>query len=303
MSFEVVNQLRKHRFIVVYHANCADGIASAWAVHSEFPYAELIPFSYQKDLSDDFLKLVTNAVVIIVDFSFGRQQLQKICERAKYVELLDHHVTAINSLDGFSADNFDMSSCRIDRSGCGIVWEWLHGSIPMPPLLSHVEDRDIWQFKLSDTKRVMAGLFSDKLSFEAFDSHAYNIVPLQTAGDVALRIQSTHVNSVIFQCKTEFLAGDYTVAIVNCNGMFASEVGDALSSLYHFVITYYHGNNGGCKFSMRSKGNINVANLCKRFGGGGHKNAAGYEDLVGEDAVKRLCHFMRNNDMAEILNN
>ncbi|MCX7857505.1 MAG: bifunctional oligoribonuclease/PAP phosphatase NrnA [Deltaproteobacteria bacterium] len=33
--------------------------------------------------------------------------------------------------------------------------------------------------------------------------------------------------------------------------------------------------NGKCKVSMRSKDNVNVGRICGKFGGGGHKNAAG----------------------------
>jgi phosphoesterase RecJ-like protein len=39
------------------------------------------------------------------------------------------------------------------------------------------------------------------------------------------------------------------------------------------------------KISMRSKGTVDVAQICSRFGGGGHKNAAG-------------CHI--NGDLKEV---
>jgi phosphoesterase RecJ-like protein len=41
------------------------------------------------------------------------------------------------------------------------------------------------------------------------------------------------------------------------------------------------------KISMRSKGAVNVASIANRFGGGGHKKAAGCVLEGGIDEVKR----------------
>lgn len=302
MSFEIVNNLRDHKMVIVYHVHCADGMGAAWAASYVFPYADVIPADYQKELSEEFLQSITNAVVLIVDFSFDADNMRRICERAKYVELLDHHVTALQKLVDFKADNFDMSSCKTTRSGCGIVWEWLHGTTPMPPLLAHVEDRDLWMFNLPDTKQVMAGFFSYEMKFDMFDIYAYWTEPLKAAGEIALRIEERNVTSIIDQCKREWNLQGYKIAIVNCNGMFASEVGSKLSKDHDFVITYFDDNKGARKFSMRSIGDINVANLCKEFGGGGHKNAAGYLDTSASRSLNRLLTFMDENDLSLILN-
>ena len=301
MSFEIVNSLRDHKMVIVYHAHCADGIGAAWAASCEFPYADVIPAGYQEELSEEFLQSITNAVVLIVDFSFDAGNMRRICEKAKYVELLDHHTTALQKLVDFKAENFDMSSCKTERSGCGIVWEWLHGSEPMPPLLSHVEDRDLWLFKLPDTKQVMAGFFSYEISLDVFDHYAYGTEPLKAAGEVALLIENRQVTSIIKQCKRKWNIQGYKIAVVNCNGMFASEVGSRLSQTHDFVITYFDDNEKGRKFSLRSVGDINVANLCKRFGGGGHKNAAGYVDTEAFRSLARLITFMEENDLTLIL--
>jgi oligoribonuclease NrnB/cAMP/cGMP phosphodiesterase (DHH superfamily) len=301
MSFEIVDSLRNHKIVIVYHAHCADGVGAAWAASCEFPHAEVIPAGYQKELSEKFLQSITNAVVLIVDFSFDADNMRRICEKARYVELLDHHITALQKLVGFEAENFDMSSCRTERSGCGIVWEWMQRNEPMPPLLSHVEDRDLWLFKLPDTKQVMAGFFSYEMKFDVFDHYAYRTEPLKAAGEVALRIEQKHIDSIIKQCKRIVTIGDYKIALVNCNGMFASELGSRLASEYHIVVTYY--DDGDCtrKFSLRSKGDINVSNICKHFGGGGHKNAAGFVAVSYRSSIPDLLRFLRESDLETLL--
>lgn len=301
MSFEIVNSLRDHKMVIVHHAHCADGVGAAWAASCEFPYADVIPAEYQKELSEEFLQSITNAVVLIVDFSFDADNMRRICEKAKYVELLDHHITALQKLVDFEAENFDMSSCKTERSGCGIVWEWLHGNEPMPPLLSHVEDRDLWLFKLPDTKQVMAGFFSYEMKLDVFDHYAYRTEPLKAAGEVASRIEQKHINSIIKQCKREVTIGDYKIALVNCNGMFASELGSQLASEYQIVVTYFDDDSYTRKFSLRSKGDINVSNICKHFGGGGHKNAAGFVATSYESSIPDLLNFLRESDLETLL--
>lgn len=54
----------------------------------------------------------------------------------------------------------------------------------------------------------------------------------------------------------------------------------ALSALFREI------GNGTWKVSLRSKGNLNVAAIAERFGGGGHRNAAGYRTDAGLAAAK-----------------
>ena len=47
--------------------------------------------------------------------------------------------------------------------------------------------------------------------------------------------------------------------------------------------------DNGCKLSFRSKGNIDVSVLSQKFGGGGHKNAAGaFVDFTLEETIKKI---------------
>lgn len=55
--------------------------------------------------------------------------------------------------------------------------------------------------------------------------------------------------------------------------------------------------NGGCKISMRSK-DIDVAEICGLFGGGGHKHAAGCTMKYNvEESVKKILHEIRKYEL------
>jgi len=45
--------------------------------------------------------------------------------------------------------------------------------------------------------------------------------------------------------------------------------------------------NGRWKVSMRSKGQVNVAKIAEVFGGGGHRNAAGFRIKADLEDVKK----------------
>ena len=47
----------------------------------------------------------------------------------------------------------------------------------------------------------MAGFFSYEMKLDVFDHYAYRTEPLKAAGEVALRIEQKHINSIIKQCK------------------------------------------------------------------------------------------------------
>jgi phosphoesterase RecJ-like protein len=77
------------------------------------------------------------------------------------------------------------------------------------------------------------------------------------------------------------------VSIVTVTGKMFEETGTSADDTENFVefpiiavgikvsILLRETGDGGCKVSLRSKGEINVARVAAEFGGGGHKNAAG----------------------------
>jgi len=77
------------------HQHCDDGFASAWIVNRlklgyEFHYG-----IYQQDPPD-----VTDRDVLLVDFSYKREVLEKMAEQAESVVILDHHKSARDDLAG-----------------------------------------------------------------------------------------------------------------------------------------------------------------------------------------------------------
>ena len=55
----------------------------------------------------------------------------------------------------------------------------------------------------------------------------------------------------------------------------------------HLAILFRHVSGGRIKVSFRSVGKVDVAELARRFGGGGHTKASGVAIVGGLDEVQR----------------
>jgi len=77
--------------------------------------------------------------------------------------------------------------------------------------------------------------------------------------------------------RFDTIAG-YQVPVVNLSDNI-SEVGNALCKRfpeYPFSVSYCDRSDGQRSWSLRSIGDFDVSDIAKKFGGGGHRNAAGF---------------------------
>ena len=119
---------------VLYHANCDDGFGAAWAARKKLGDAAVyVPVKY----GDPLPPTVTGERVYVVDFSYPRDVLETLADRCKVV-VLDHHKTAQEDLADLPFAEFDM-----ERSGAGMTWDYFFPGQPRPPLIDHIEDRDL----------------------------------------------------------------------------------------------------------------------------------------------------------------
>lgn len=268
------------KLLCIYHRGCLDGFAAAWAVRQHYG-ADNVEFHaaiYGEEPPD-----TTDRHVLLVDFSYKRDVLLQISAKARQVKIFDHHETAQDDLVDLPCnvhEVFDMS-----RSGAMITWDQLNPGTQAPLLFDYVQDRDLWQFKLPNSREVTAALYSYPMDFEVWDSLMNGgILPLITEGRAILRKHQGDVAALIKATARRAWFGTVEVPIANVPYMFASDVGHELSKGEAFSATYYDDENGR-RFSLRSSTEgANVAKIAEAFNGGGHKHAAGFR-LTREEAI------------------
>lgn len=266
--------------IVIYHGGCADGFGAAWCFH-HFCTKNNIGIDYYAGVYNRPPPDTSDREVFLVDFSYKKDVILKMLQTANRVVLIDHHKTALDDLKDVRHPNFSVYT-DLYRSGAVLAWDFLFPGSVRPSVLEHIQDRDLWKFELPNTKEIMAAVFSYDQDFEVWGKlMTYNeasIYTLYHEGITLLRKNQKDVTSVIQSSLRYQVINDITVPVVNCPYFLASDIGDILSKDHSFVALYYDTAQAR-KFSLRSskEGGADVSLIASKFGGGGHKNAAGFE--------------------------
>lgn len=309
------------RSVCYYHNDCFDGTAAAMVVKTAVKDVVLIPADYGNVPNVDD---VMDAVVYVVDFSFSDEVFELLLTLAEKVIVMDHHKSAKPILERAAELAKVLSPesqflYNVECSGALIAWSYFYPDRFTPPLILHVSDRDLWAFTREDTREVMAGLSVLKNEPETW----YAAIGLDSAGsvrDIEHRMETyrqhclsigqciltrdatiidallkNNVRTMQKQVPNPTIGEPYIVlncGVVNIPRQFTSE---AMSTLLasrpdlDFAVGYYRDGEGIFRYSLRSRSgsDVDVSDICKIYGGGGHKHAAGFkydprEDPYGE---------------------
>lgn len=287
--------------ICIYHGNCADGFGAAWAVWKRWGSSvEFVPGVYGKAPPD-----VTGKRVLMVDFSYKRDVLEQMGAVAKDITILDHHKTAQADLETFAifnpvnSDNIDLilkstqpglgnirAEFDMNRSGAVMTWEFCHRRAPVPRLLKYVQDRDLWKFDLSFSREIAAYVFSHPYDFRVWAEMAEDAegVELQSMIEQGGAIERKHhkdIAELLAQTTRPMMIGGQTVLVANLPYTMASDAAGKLAEGRPFGACYFDRPDARV-FSLRSRGDgADVSEIAKAYGGGGHKNAAGFQMPLG----------------------
>lgn len=273
--------------LVIYHANCRDGLTAAAIVLRAIPDAECLAMNYGEELPP--LKTLKNREIYIVDFSFPAEVMQTLCAAALRVVVLDHHKTAIEKLRGFSAPNCVLV-LNVAHSGAMLAWNYFNPGAVAPDMVKWVEDRDLWRFKYPETKAFNEGLFYELQTPEHFlqilemsdvshfDNDAYRCIEtildggkvLLQAKDFRVQAAVKHAHRYRFNNTLEVLASNSPTDQSEIGNELAKRSDNGIGMVY-----YVDGSRRQVNISLRSVGDVDVAKIAQGFGGGGHKNAAG----------------------------
>lgn len=279
--------------LCIYHGNCADGFGAAWVFARYADRAfDFHPGVYQNDPPD-----VEGRDVYLVDFSYKRHVVEAMRERCSRLVLIDHHKTALDDLAPLIESRAIESLCSIDHSGAMLAWQWFNGGneSELPPLLRHIEDRDLWRFALPYTREIQANVFSYPYDFAVWDElMAMDLGKLIAGGEAIERKHHKDIAELIGVVTRPMLIGGYMVPAANLPYTLTSDAGHRLAvgngtdaQPEHPFAACYWDTPDGRVFSLRSaKGGIDVSEIAKQYGGGGHRNASGYR-VPWEESCKR----------------
>lgn len=279
------------KVIVIYHGNCADGFGAAWVLRKAFaelplykvgpnaePWAnaEFYAGVYQTPPPD-----VTDCMVYIVDFSYKRDVILSMLEKCTRMVIIDHHISAITDLDSIVHPKLQ-TYFDVEHSGAMLAWLYFFGSPEPPVLITRIEDRDLWRFKFSDTREIQANLFSYPYDFDVWDQLMYesevSLHGMQKEGAAIERKHFKDIKELLKVGQRRAIIAGYDVPIANVPYTLSSDAGHIMDENEPFAACYMDTPEGRI-FSLRSRAGkgIDVSEIAKKYGGGGHKNAAGFK--------------------------
>jgi oligoribonuclease NrnB/cAMP/cGMP phosphodiesterase (DHH superfamily) len=269
--------------MLLYHGDCVDGFASAFACYyymktqNKKKKVTFIACQHQKPPPN-----VNGKNVLICDFSYKYDILKNMIMNANKLAILDHHVSAEKDLKNIPMKHkvFDKS-----HSGAYITWAYFFGENNIPLFIRYVEDNDIWAKRMPNTKAFTSFIFSVPKSFDIYqkfldDEYVTNTV-IQM-GEGMQKQNDSYINDGVKKAAVNFMLIDnklYFVADVNTS-ILKSEIGNAIFNTYpniNFAICHSKNSFTGENYlSLRSTDTASdVEVIASKFGGGGHRNAAG----------------------------
>jgi oligoribonuclease NrnB/cAMP/cGMP phosphodiesterase (DHH superfamily) len=268
---------------VLYHGDCIDGFASAFACYYYFKTNKIkrkinyIPCQHQKPPP-----MLDGRNVLICDFSYKHNILKDLIKSSKNLIILDHHQSAEKDLKNIAKEN---KVFRMDHSGAYITWAYFFGEDNVPLMIRYIEDNDIWKRSMSQTRQFTSYIANIPKQFEQYeklldDNFVKNsIIPI---GDGMMKQNDNYINDGIKKMAVNFILLDnklYFVGNVNTS-ILKSEIGNSFLTAnpdVNFAICYSKNEYTGENYvSLRSTNNsTDVEELASKFGGGGHRNAAG----------------------------
>lgn len=278
--------------IVFYHDDCNDGLSCAALIQKLLREKGLSaifrPYAYRTGLTPADLEAMEGKDVMFVDTAIKAHEYDAAKRVAKSLIVLDHHKSSLKDLANKEGVILDMNVC-----GCVLAWRYFKGIVtPVPRTLLMVQERDLFQFERKDSpaKPLAYGLNEIVLQrdIDAVERVLFDEGTLQsviTRGEVikdqiarlALEkaLQARHC---VFEYNHEGVRKDIPFVIVE-SATNATDIGHVMAHAYDKPAAIYcKRNDGKYSVSLRSEDGLeDVCAVAQTRGGGGHRNASGFE--------------------------
>ncbi len=263
----------KKQIIILYHGECKDGFSAAWAAWKKFgETAAYIPV-FHNEPAPEGLK---NKEIYLLDFCFDDKTMKELVATNKRVTAIDHHATREAIVK-----QTQQYSYALDHSGCVLAWNYFHPKKSTPKLLEYVEDMDLWAFRVPRAKEIGAFLDSQKREFNNWTKIVKQIENAETRvtiikkGELLLEFEDTLMERMIATDATPVEFEGYRIFAIN-SPIFRSKMGNMLATDHPPMSIVWNDKGDKRIVSLRSIPRFDVEAIAKKYGGGGHKNAAGF---------------------------
>lgn len=255
-----------------YHGDL-DGKCAGFWVKKAYNQCKMLQINYNQDFPMEDIE--EGEHVFIVDFSIEPEEMKQLLDITENVVWIDHHISAIRKYKDFP---YNIKGTRKNgEAGCVLTYKWLWPDEAVPLMTTYIGDWDIWAFEFGKNTEYF------KMAMESYDTHPESNVWEAAILDIGKYIQE---GKVIHRYKQQYykeyieeygfeveFEGNWCIA---CNaGKVSSKLFESVKEDYDIMMPFaYDGNQYTVSLYSDS---VNCAQIAEKYGGGGHKGAAGFQ--------------------------
>lgn len=257
--------------VVLYHADCTDGFGGAWAAWKKFDReASYVPLRHQMPLPPGLRR----KEVYFIDIVPQAREFRRIVRQNRRVVIIDHHETA-RPLKKLAT----RALLNNTHSGAVLAWHYFHPAKKIPRLLRHIEDRDLWRFRIAHTRELLLPLDETPKSFPRWDTFINKFESSRGRKEFLARgkILRTFEVRLIHEIARKAVPVKFErVETLAVNSpVFDSEIASILYDRKPPLAIVWSFRGPHLKVSLRSPSK-NVRKIAEKYGGGGHTHSAGF---------------------------
>jgi oligoribonuclease NrnB/cAMP/cGMP phosphodiesterase (DHH superfamily) len=280
-----------HKVLAIYHSadldgKCSGAIIYRWCTRHKNEIT-LYGMNYGDDIPWAFIEW--SDTVIISDFSLPMGDMEHIDAMCKNLLWYDHHKTAIAD---YKQSGLEIAGYRDTQlAGCELTWHGLFGGEPMPWVVSMLGAYDCWRWptlspeEQDDILNLQYGMRLDDWMPDSPDwvrllQPGETPTRLMDAGHTVRKYQAQQMER-INKTGRIFLWEGYTWFSINTHNCSSTDYEAKIAELQEHtpidgVLVFYR-DKTGWRYSLRSFSDcLDVSAVAKKYGGGGHKGAAGF---------------------------
>jgi len=234
--------------------------------------------------------------VYMVDFSLEPiDRMVHLDRKCKQLIWIDHHASSINDA---AEVGFDPPGIRrIGTAGCELTWEYTYPDEPIPYIIKHLGRYDVWDHSDTDTLPIQYGMLMEDTSHEnnqvwnkVIDNNIHFKDEILDRGNIIypyqMKMYKEYADSYAFDATIENLRA----IVINqgrCSSLAFESVWD--DTKYDVMISYACKGDKVSISAYTPKGSsIDASELAGKFGGGGHKDASGWNEKSVTTFMNRL---------------
>lgn len=225
--------------------------------------------------------------IVMVDYSLPPEEMRRLRDDWELV-WVDHHKTSLVLLGEEMAEVPGERS--LEAAACVLTWRTFFPDQEVPQAVALVGDRDIWRMQYPETRAFSEGLYrsdfspdNDALWVPLLNDEQEQVQELIERGEVLYQARMLEIEEVVNRYGFEITFEGHRTLAVNHHG--TGDMGEYIREQGYTI--------GYCFVEVLRDGRlrtdvtlysdqVDVSQLARKHGGGGHPGAAGFQFTRGD---------------------